>query len=147
MNRSSIQIRKANRKHLRQIKEIADANKESVGFVLRPALLEAIQRDELFVAIARNGRILGFANYHHRLDENTTIYELCVKQKHRGNGLGRQLIEAIIVESKALGKQQIRLKCPISLEANQFYKRVGFQQIAVEAGKKRKLNVWEKRVL
>lgn len=146
MKRAAIQIRKATPRHLCQIKKIADANRQSIGFVLRPALLEAIQRHELFVAIARNGRILGFVNFHHRLDEKTTIYELCVKDKHRGNGLGRRLIEAVAAESKALGKQQIQLKCPIALEANRFYSQVGFQHIAVEAGKKRRLNVWRLQV-
>lgn len=142
MEQTAIQIRKATPKHLCQIKKIADANKETIGFVLRPALLEAIQRHELLVGIARNGRIFGFVNFHHRLDEKTTIYELCVKEKHRGNGLGRRLIEAVKAESRAMGKHQIQLKCPTEIEANRFYSRVGFQQIAVVAGKKRRLNVW-----
>jgi len=146
MKRASIQIRKATPRHLYQIKKIADANKENIGFVLRPALLEAIQRQEILVAIARNGRILGFVNFHHRLDEKTTIYELCVKEKHRGNGFGRRLIEAVKAESRALGKQQIQLKCPTEIEANRFYSRVGFQHIAVESGKNRRLNVWCLRV-
>ncbi|MHA1348027.1 MAG: hypothetical protein ACTSO3_16615, partial [Candidatus Heimdallarchaeaceae archaeon] len=62
--RIQYRIRKATKRNIREIKKIADANKDSIGFVLRPALIEAVERKELFVAKALNNRVLGFINYH-----------------------------------------------------------------------------------
>jgi ribosomal protein S18 acetylase RimI-like enzyme len=143
INQIPVKIRKATEKDIGCIKLIAAANKDAIGFVLRPALMEAIQRNELIVAVARNGRVLGFVNYHHRRDKQTTIYEICIKAKHRGLGIGSHLIQALVEESKALGKKKILLKCPETLQANQFYKKLKFENITKEDGKKRKLNIWQ----
>jgi len=140
--RIQYRIRKATKRNIREIKKIADANKDSIGFVLRPALIEAVERKELFVAKALNNRVLGFINYHHRLDKQTTIYEICVKSRHRGKGIGCRLIKAVINESCSLGKDWILLKCPENLPANQFYHRVGFSHVSTQNGKRRRLNVW-----
>ena len=140
--KNQIRIRKATEKDIDKIKLIADANKDSIGFVLRPKLESALNRGELLVATTRNGRVLGFANYHHRKDAQTTLYEICVKEEHRGNGIGRKLIQALVEESKTIGKKKVLLKCPESLEANAFYRKLCFENIAKENGRKRCLNVW-----
>ena len=70
-------IRKATSQDLEAIKQIADANKEAIGFVLRPALAQNIKRGWVLVA-EREGVVIGFANYRHRQDDQTTLYEICV---------------------------------------------------------------------
>lgn len=40
-------------------------------------------------------------------------------------------------------RTHIRLKCTADSDANLFYERLGFQMVATEAGKVRRLNVWE----
>lgn len=140
--RKQIWIRKATEKDIDKIKLIADANRDAIGFVLRPKIEFALKRGELLVATTRNGRVIGFVNYHHRRDVQTTLYEICVKKEHRKNGVGRKLIRALIEESKTVGKKKILLKCPESLKANGFYRKLCFKNIAKENGRKRRLNVW-----
>ena len=139
---NQVRIRKAIEKDIDKIKLIADANKDTIGFVLRSQFEAALNRSELLVATTRNGIVIGFANYHHRKDAQTTLYEICVKEEHRGNGIGRKLIRALVEESKDVGKKKILLKCPESLEANGFYRKLCFENIAKENGRKRRLNVW-----
>ncbi len=137
-----IKIRKAKPDDLDAIKSLVDSHKHELGFVLRPALMQSIDRDEIFVA---NGgeTVVGILEYHHRLDQQTTIYHLVVVPELRRQGVGRRLIEALKEEAKEYGKSYILLKCPEDLEANNFYKRIGFQLTTIEDGHQRNLNVWK----
>ena len=139
-------ICKATERNIGEIKIIADANRDTIGFILRPALLEAMERKELIVVKALNNKVMGFINYHHRQDRQTTIYEICVKTSYRHRGIGRRLIRTVVNEAYSLGKDRIVLKCPEGLPANRFYSRLGFCHVSTENGKKRRLNVWEFRV-
>ena len=124
------------------IKQIADAHRRELGFVRRPTLLAAINRQEIFVA-KRNEQIIGFVEYHHRRDNQTTLYNIVVKADYRTQGVGRALVEALAIESRGRGKAFILLKCPIDLPSNQFYKTLQFQSGTAEAGKHRPLNIWQ----
>jgi len=136
-------IRKATLHDLEAIKAIADSNRDLIGFVLRPALVENILRQWVLVAEI-GGQVIGFANYRHRQDQQTTLYEICVTVPHRNNGVGVLLIEALIEESQSQGKRRVLLRCPQESQANAFYCRLGFRQIGTEEGKRRRLVIWEK---
>lgn len=136
-------IRKATLQDLEAIKQIADANKEAIGFVLRPALAQNIEQGWVLVA-EKGGVVIGFANYRHRRDEQTTLYEICVAEEHRGNGVGRALLEALMKECRDLGKGYLRLKCPVGSEANAFYASLAFEQLGRERGKNKELILWER---
>jgi len=140
---SHVSIRKAKLQDLEAIKQIADANKEAIGFVMRPALAENIKRGWVLVA-ERAGVVVGFASYRHRRDEQTTLYEICVAEGQRGNGVGRALLEALTEEGHRLGKSYLRLKCPVDSEANAFYASLAFDQVGKEQGKAKELIKWEK---
>lgn len=130
-------IRYATIPDLDAIKGLADANKGTLGFVLRPALLEAIAHRWVLVA-EQDSQIVGFCNFRHRRDGQTTIYEICVAEAHRGTGIGRALITALCQECTSC----IRLKAVVGIPANEFYQRMGFVLESVQSGKKRSLNVW-----
>lgn len=138
-----MQIRKATLNDLDNIKALADANRYELGFVLRPALIRSINRNEVFVA-EENKSIVGFVEYHHRKDEQTTIYHILVCDAYRKKDIGRALINAVRDEAKILKKKYILLKCPIEIPANQFYEHLGFKMLKIENGKIRKLVVWVK---
>lgn len=142
MGADNVRVRKARVEDLDAVKALADANKASLGFVLRPALAAGIQRDWLLIA-ERAGQVIGFVHYRHRQDSQTTLYEICVDEASRRNGVGRSLVRALAVESQSLGKARIRLKSPTDLLANKFYQQLGFELVGTEHGKRRPLNVWE----
>lgn len=135
------QIRKGRIEDVDAIKAIADANRRELGFIMRPTLTKSVQNQSVLVA-TDDSRVLGFVEYHHRRDDQTTIYHIVVEQTHRGIGLGRQLFIALVRESIRMDKKHIQLKCPAELDANEFYRKVNCQLSYTEKGKERYLNVW-----
>lgn len=127
-------VRPAELQDVDAIKAIADKYSNEIGFVMRPALDEHCKKGFLLVAES-GGKIIGFCNFNKRKDGVSVIYEICTDYRYRGNGVARKMIAAL--------SRPIQLKCPIDNESNNFYAAMGFKLIAVEDGKKRKLNVWE----
>ncbi|MDM8518553.1 GNAT family N-acetyltransferase [Anaerolineales bacterium HSG6] len=143
---SNYNVRKAQSTDIDGIKQIADSHKRELGFLRRPSLLASIERDEIFVAEADN-KIVGFVEYHHRRDEQTTLYNIVVEPDHRGLNVGRDLVRTLILETQAYDKKFILLKCPTDLASNQFYESLDFSIHIVENGKRRPLNVWRKDLI
>jgi ribosomal protein S18 acetylase RimI-like enzyme len=137
-----ITVRKATHDDLDAIKCLADKHRVELGFVLRPALAKSIERGEVFVAENSEG-IVGFVEYRHRQDEQTTLYHIAVQHDHRQISIGRQLVQALFSEAGQREKRHVQLKCPIDLEANEFYERLGFSQLGIQHGRKRDLVVWQ----
>jgi N-acetylglutamate synthase-like GNAT family acetyltransferase len=135
-------LRKANTADLDAIKRIADDNRQALGFIRRSALDSSVQNGWLIVA-EDAGQIIGFVNYRHRQDRQTTLYEICVAEPKRRCGVGIALVKALSKESGALGKDRIRLKAPSDLPANIFYRNIGFTLVVPNLVDKRLLNVWE----
>jgi ribosomal protein S18 acetylase RimI-like enzyme len=133
--------RKAEPKDLEVIKTIADEHRDELGFILRPALAESIRREEVIVSENGSG-IIGFVEYHHRRDEQTTLYHIAVASDYRRRGIGRSLVSALREEARAFDKRVIRLKCPVDLPAQDFYARMGFQIEGEVEGKARRLVLW-----
>ncbi len=88
-------------------------------------------------------QLIGFVHFHHRRDQQTTLYHLAVQESGRRHGVGRMLVCTLRDDARQHGKAFIRLKCPEPLSANQFYERVGFVKTGIEPGKLRALCVWE----
>lgn len=129
-------IRRAGQGDLDAIKELADRHKHELGFVFRPALDRSIARKEVLVA-ENNTDVIGFVEYHHRRDDQTTLYHIVVAPAHRGMGTGRALINALRLEARDLGKSVIQLKCPADLQAQSFYEHIGFRSVGRDPGKQR----------
>lgn len=138
-------VRKAELNDLNAIKKIADNHKLELGFVMRPVLARSINQGELFVATNGNG-IIGFLQYHHRRDSQTTLHNIVVETHYRKSGVGQTLISELEKESSLKDKEFIQLKCPEDLPANVFYECLGYTKINVETGKHRRLNIWQKLI-
>ncbi len=138
---AEIAIHKATEDDLDAVKSLADLHRRELGFVRRPALLEAIRRSELTIA-RDSSHLVGFVHYRHRRDTQTTLYDIAVKPEYRRTGIAKALVQALISEARSLDKHFIVLKCPSELPANAFYARLGFERWAEEPGRRRKLTVW-----
>jgi N-acetylglutamate synthase-like GNAT family acetyltransferase len=139
---SEIKLRKAVPEDLPSLKTLADAHRHELGFVHRQALLRSIHQQEVIVA-QKADKLIGFVEYHHRQDLQTTVYHIVVEPEHRDQGIGRILMETLRQESYQLKKQFIRIKCPEELKANRFYEHVGCHLVGKEEGKRRTLSIWE----
>lgn len=140
-----ILIRNAELRDLDRIKCIADLHKQELGFVLRPALKKGIQQEEVIVAI-KDKELIGFVHFHHRRDEQTTLYKIVVLENYRGKGVGKLLINELVDKAKKLDKRLLLLKCPEDLPANYFYDHINFRLTHLENGKGRRLVVWRKEI-
>jgi len=138
---SSFSVRRAIQDDLGAIKGLADMHKHQLGFVLRPALARSIARKEILVA-ENHSTVIGFVEYHHRQDDQTTLYHIAVAAAHRSTGVGRALINALLLEARGLGKEIVQLKCPADLQACSFYEHIGFQSIGTERGKERAIVIF-----
>lgn len=138
---SSFSVRKAVQRDLDAVKGLADMHKHQLGFVLRPALARSIARTEVLVA-EKHAELIGFVEYHHRQDDQTTLYHIAVAPVHRSMGVGKALINALLLEARDLGKGIIQLKCPVDLQARSFYEYLGFERIRTEPGKQRAVVVF-----
>lgn len=127
-------------KDLPRIKALADAHRQELGFVNRATLESAINSKEIF------NLPYGFLHFHHRRDNISTLYHLCVSRERRRQGVGRSLVSAWEEHSRKCGINLLRLKCPLDLEANGFYSRLAFSRVDIEPGKHRPLVVWQKKL-
>jgi ribosomal protein S18 acetylase RimI-like enzyme len=127
---------------LSKIKELADRNKRELGFVLRPAVQQAIDEGRILISRSASGSVTGFVHFRDRRDTRTKIYELCVGEKYRRLKVGTQIIEHLASVAKTRGQTALELLCPQDLEANAFYPRVGFSRMGDKQGRRRLLNIW-----
>lgn len=118
-----------------EAKFIANQYKYELGFVNLAALRKSETTHELEVIPS-----IGFVHFHHRKDEQTTIYEIATIVKKQG--WGRLLFYRVLCSAIEHGKKFIIAKCPEDLPSNGFYERLGFELVEIEPGKKRKLNKW-----
>jgi ribosomal protein S18 acetylase RimI-like enzyme len=123
-------IRLARMSEIDAIKQVAQKHSREIGFILRPALVEAVKRGELLIDTASGG----FCHYHRRRDGVSVIYEICVPEAARGAGTARAMIDMLL--------RPVELKCPVDNASNGFYEHIGFTLIRTDPGKKRQLNVW-----
>lgn len=129
-------IRLASEDDLIDIKRIANQNREFIGFVMKVALMEAIQKKSLLVFDNSTG-VVGFVHYHPRKDGWHTVHELAVSKNIQGHGIGQQLLDSVPLP--------IRLKTTEdNVTALKFYAKNGMTIVGIEKGKKRKLTVLEK---
>ena len=122
-------------------KAVADRHKEELGFVRSPVLHDAQKNRWLLVAV-QNEKVVGFANFRIRQDNNATLYDIAVDKPSRKQNIGKRLIQRLTWLVNVAGGEYVQLKCPQSLPANQFYEHLRFELTSTEKGKKRPLNVW-----
>ena len=90
--------------------------------------------ETLYESTARGELILidgGYCRWHRRRDGVTVIYEILSQKPGAGQAMLAQLARPIVA------------KCPADLDANAWYARRGFVQVATETTRSgRVLNVW-----
>lgn len=130
-------IRLATVDDLKDIKKIANQNREFIGFVMNVALKESIEKQSLKVLI-KDKSIIGFVHYHKRRDGWNTLHELAVAKEYQHYGYGQKLFDDV--------PQPIRLKTTAdNINAINFYLKNSMTHVRNEQGKKRELMVFEKK--
>lgn len=139
----SIRVRSAESSDVLSCKMIADQHKPVLGFLPKAVFQEAVERNKLLVAETNAHQIAGFVRFNHRVrGTETAIYDICVDCQLQQQGVGRALVFALAHECIKVSRSSIILRCPEGVAANNFYQHIGFQQVGIESGKRRRLVVW-----
>lgn len=122
---------------LNQLIKITKLMTKEIGYVMPIVYREQATKGNLLLLMSGN-LVVGFCNYNIRKKDGIgVIYEVGTHPVIRGKGGGVQLIKAVLEKCS-----MIQLKCPVDNKSNGFYSKIG-EKIGVEAGKKRRLNVWQ----
>lgn len=124
------------------VKALFDAHRRELGFVPLPAVRRALDRGWLYVA-ERDGLVVGAVDWWARRDGTVVLYDIAVAPAIRGAGVGRALLGTLIAWAGRHGARRVRLKCPVELPSNNFYRQQGFTLRGTESGKRRALHCWE----
>ncbi len=104
-------------------------------FYSESALLENITKNKhQFYIIETDGQPAGFASFEHNyLQEKVTrLHKLYVLPEVHGRGLGKQLLLAVIKETKLQVSEAISLNVNKFNPAIDFYKKLGFEIVGEE---------------
>jgi len=136
-----VTIRHARVEDVPGAKAVADRHKAELGFV-RAAILHEAQKKEWLLVAVRDEKVIGFANFRIRRDNNATLYDIVVDDAYRKQNIGKRLVQQLTWLVNVAGGEHVRLKCPQGSPANAFYEQLRFERTDTETGKKRPLNVW-----
>jgi len=117
------------------------ANRESVGGLPQPALMERIERGTMLLASVNDDPV-GYVMWDTR-GRITRVPQACIQYDARRRHYGEVLVfEMMRATSES---DEVRVRCAADLEANLFWRDMGFTCTTVVAGgvrRGRKLNVW-----
>jgi ribosomal protein S18 acetylase RimI-like enzyme len=120
-----------------QIQQLADSEKEALGFLPSTAFAEAIGRGRLVAAVAQNGDVRTFAGFllYSGVYPNAKIQQVAATPTFRRHGAASALMRALISELERLGFLSIRADVASDLpDALAFYTKHGFEKIRERPG-------------
>jgi GNAT superfamily N-acetyltransferase len=127
----------------------AAAAEEQVRTWWNETYVDRAVADGLVVVAEAGGELMGVAQRGRR-GQDHVIYKLYVHPQHRGGGLGRRLIEALVAQLPADTDRVYVEQFASNERAGAFYEREGFVVDTVEpsrTGDPRTATVWRVRVL
>lgn len=135
-------VRQAFPPDLVYVMSLMRANRESVGGLPAPAILERIQRGTVLLAEINDDPV-GYVLYDLR-DGILRIPQACIQYDARRRKYGEALV-ARMMQRHGESVREVNLRCAADLEANVFWRDMGFTCVGTVPGGKRRgrtINVW-----
>ena len=127
---------------LKYMMSLQRANRESVGGLPAPALQERIDRGAAFIGLVNDDPV-SYLLCDKRGDV-LRVPQACVQYDARRREYGEQLVNSALGYYSPFG--EVRLRCAADLEANLFWRSLGFQCVGVVRGGSRRgrlINCWQ----
>jgi len=121
-SKHNIIVEKGDISHLPKVKSLWRINSATLGFFPDGAFKDHLGRKQVLVALDRQHDLLGYLLYRIS-DAKIFIVHLCVASEHRGNGIAKKLMHAL-VETNANCKG-VGLKCRRDFEASKQWPSLG----------------------
>lgn len=125
-------------------------NTKNLGFIPEKAYFEAIIRNRIRLWWEETyEEIVGFIYYGCK-DEYTTIYQICVHEDFRRQGIAKELLLSVESDPTTTKTTHIKLRCREDIKGNAFWIATGFELIDQEdeeneAGKRMNCYIRERR--
>lgn len=139
-----VTVRAAAPDDMRYVMALQRANRESVGGLPTPALQERIDRGTLGLALINDDPV-GYLLYDLR-DRVLRIAQACIQYDARRRTYGEQLW-LWVVNRHGAGMREARLRCAADIDANVFWRSMGFTCVGVVPGGARRgrlINLWQR---
>lgn len=137
-----MEVRQAVSLDLPYVMSLMRSNRESVGGLPSPAILERIERGTVLLA-SINDDPVGYVLYDLRAGV-LRIPQACIQYDARRRKYGVALVSRML-ERHADETHEINLRCAADLEANVFWRDMGFTCVGTVPGGKRRgrtINIW-----
>lgn len=112
-------------KFVEEVQKFADRNTATLGFTPKLAYVHAAARGRLWVAIDDQGGYCGHL-YFGGKHPNLRIWQLFVPTAHRNQGIGRELVNALVRYGEERHYDVIIARVAADLKANQAWGKFGF---------------------
>jgi hypothetical protein len=138
---AALKTRQAVPSDITYLMSLMRANRESVGGLPQPAMLERIERGTVLLAEINEDPV-GYILYDYR-DERIRIPQACIQYDARRRKYGEALMRSLL--SAHPDAAEVSLRCAADLEANVFWRDMGFTCTGTVPGGKRRgrtINCW-----
>ena len=119
---------------LSRVIELGDANSATLGFLPHAAFKQAARQGNILVAVAPDNYCVGYLLFRVvKTKQKVSITHLCVDSIYRGNGIARNLVDAIKDYSKDWSG--ISLSSRRDYATNTFWENTGFVAVGEKIGR------------
>lgn len=108
-----------------EIRRLADANKDALGFLPASVYRESAIKGDLWVAVDRARKVRGYLLFGGRFPR-LRVFQIFVRPEFRGSGTARTLLEKLRDYGERFNYLTITARVARELEANKFWKTCGF---------------------
>ncbi len=126
-----IKLRLADIEDVSAIKSISDEALPSESWSLQLYSAELSDSSKRYFVADCDGTVIGFIGYALILDE-AHIMNLAVKETHRGQGVGKSLVRALLDDARSLNAVGATLEVRVGNDrARKLYSETGFKEVGV----------------
>ena len=142
-----IQEVKPGTRHYDRVVQLGDANSRTLGHLPYAAIEDAATKGGV-LGYVQNGTVEAYALFARRVRSGrVSLTHLCVGAEHRGSGIARALLGAIVERNP--NSAGIRLSCRKDYDAHNMWPRLGFEKWGEQRGRSKAghpLVVWWKPI-